>query len=166
MKLRHLIACLCLLVGIASLAAVAYLTWRNIVLGDGTILLPYLILFLAGIPLVITWWKDLVSTEWPVIVSYILAGAVVVVGFALYLGVEDHDNPWHVFVPTQEPPHDPSLTLENYFKNKPPEKPLWPKITAALFLMLLGPIIVPFIYKGSLLCLRSLRRRPPAPISQ
>ena len=162
MKLRHLIACLCLLIGVASLAAVAYLTWLNVVHGDGMILWVYLVLVLAGIPLLITWWKDLVATEWAVIISYILAASVFAAGFALYLGATDHDNPWHVFAPTQDPPHDPSLTLENYFKNKPPDKPLWPRIAAGLFLILLGPIIT-FIHKGSLSCLR--RRTPPA-ISQ
>lgn len=160
MKLRHLMACLCLLVGLISLAAVAYLTWRNVVQGDGMILWLYLILILAGIPLVITWWKDLVATEWPVIVSYILAAAAAVAGFALYLGTTDHDNPWHVFLPEEARPQVPALTLQEYFNNKPPEKPLWPRVTAGLFLVLLGPFIS-FFYKGCLFAVRSLRRRAP-----
>jgi hypothetical protein len=160
MKLRHLIAYPCLLVGLVSMTAVAYLTWRNVVHGDGMILFPYLIVFLAGIPLVITWWKDLVATEWPVIVSYVLAAAAAVAGFALYLGATDHDNPWHVFLPEEARPQVPALTLEDYLNSKPPERPLWPRVTAGLFMVLLGPFIS-FFQKGCLFALRSLRRRAP-----
>jgi hypothetical protein len=164
MKLRHLIACLFLLIGVASLAAVAYLTWRNVVHGDGMILWLYLILVLAGIPLAITWWKDLVATEWSVIVSFVLAASLLVTGFALYEGFMEHGNLWHAFAP--EDPQPPFKTFEEFFKNKPPERPILPRIAITIFWIFLLPVIVPLTYKGSLFCLRRLSRRYAAPISQ
>jgi hypothetical protein len=166
MKIRHLIACLCLLAGIVSLAAVAYLTWRNIVHGHGMILGVYLVLALAGIPLAITWWKDLVATEWAVIASFILASSAVCIGFVMHDGFMGHGDFWHAFKPEKIIPHDPSMTTEEFLKNMPPPEPIWPKVSAYFLFFFWGPAMVLLIYKGSLLCLRSLRRRPPAPISQ
>ncbi|QIF04376.1 hypothetical protein [Roseimicrobium sp. ORNL1] len=166
MKLRHLLACLSLLVGIASLAAVAYITWRNIAHGDGMILWLYLILLLAGIPLTITWWKDLVATEWAVIVAFILASSLVFTGFVMHDGFMEHGDAWHAFKADKIRPQVSAMTTEEYFKNLPPPQPIWPKVSAYFLFFFWGPAFVIFIYKGSLFCLRSLRRRPPAIISQ
>jgi hypothetical protein len=166
MKLRNLIAFLLLLLGLASLTAVAYLTWWNIAHEDGWVLWLFVILLLAGVPLVITWWKDLVSTKWPVVVSFILAAASLVVGFILLDGILEYGSPWHAFMPEEASPLVLHMTTEEYLKNMPPPQPVWPKIAAYLLFMITGPAVVTLIYKGSLFCLRSLDHRTPRPISQ
>jgi hypothetical protein len=166
MKLRHLIAFLCLLVGLTSLASVAYLSWRNIVRGDGVILVVYLVLLLAAIPLAITWWKDLVAAEWAVIVAFILASSAVCVGFVMHDGFMEHGDFWHAFKPEKIIPYDPSMTTEEFLKNMPPPEPIWPKVSAYFLFFFWGPALVILVYKGSLHCLRSLRHRATRPISQ
>ncbi|WP_147263339.1 hypothetical protein [Roseimicrobium gellanilyticum] len=125
------------------------------------LLWAYAVLVLAGIPLAVTWRKDLVSAEWTVVLSGILAASVMVISFAMVHGVLDHDTAWHVFMPEQSSPPDPPMTTEEYIKNMPPPAPVWPKISAYFLFMFLGPAFVGLIYKGSLFCLRSLRCRAP-----
>lgn len=166
MKLRHLIACLCLFIGMTTLGAVAYLTWRNVVHGDGMVLWICLVIALAGIPLAISWWKDLVATEWAVIASFILASSAVCIGFVMHDGFMEHGDFLHAFKPEKNTPYDLTMTTEEYLKTMRPFEPIWPKISAYLLFFLWGPAFVILIYRGSLFCLRSLRRRSPTPISQ
>lgn len=149
---------LALLLGLSALVIVGCLIWRDLVHGSGVSGVILTVLLLAGIPLAITWHRDL-AADLAVLPAGLLAlCAFVCFGMQLTAYMTD-ESFWDMVRGIHREDHfpadaTPDQIIEAIARARAEAEPVWRKASVYLVLALGGVecFLVAFIYHGSHAC--------------